>query len=192
MVTWDNYLGQYVTLCVRVYHQSTWFSAIPTSSNTVRQRRSIIFLQEEEEVVVVVGAAALRAGVWCDCCFDFVPCFSTGLKNSVLAGGDVWKVVVRGMSANVGCCSSAAPTLSSLRVSLWAGHTVYTLVYCLTDQTVTQSVLQSNNVDSPEDHCQFWSGGLMVSKCLVDVTPSYSLSTFLSADCAETKQRKCV
>ncbi|XP_022061090.1 probable RNA-binding protein 18 isoform X2 [Acanthochromis polyacanthus] len=33
---------------------------------------------------------------------------------SVLAGGDVWKVVLRGMSADVGCCSSAGPTLSSL------------------------------------------------------------------------------
>lgn len=50
----------------------------------------------------------------CDCCFDFVLFFSTGLKNAVLAGGDVWKVVLKGMSEDVGCCSSAAPTLSSL------------------------------------------------------------------------------
>lgn len=29
---------------------------------------------------------------------------------SVLAVGDVWKVVLKGMSARVGCCSSAGPT----------------------------------------------------------------------------------
>ncbi|XP_005735388.1 putative RNA-binding protein 18 isoform X3 [Pundamilia nyererei] len=32
------------------------------------------------------------------------------VRVSVLAVGDVWKVVLKGMSARVGCCSSAGPT----------------------------------------------------------------------------------
>lgn len=53
--------------------------------------------------------------VWLLFCFCLL-FFSTGLKISgVLAGCDVWKVVLRGMSADVGCCSSAAPLFSSPR-----------------------------------------------------------------------------